>query len=156
MRWWADLKRLFFRLFVLFVVILRESIERLNETDGNLDFSYVQGQWRRSILKAQQMRILIASRIMPAGMNVLSAPFLYTQPTQIEAFACFSTFIEKHCPLYVQRDLRGVHRGLEVSGSLTHCSAKLTHAPTPAATGSVFGSSRSGALRSSSLKEPVG
>jgi cell cycle arrest protein BUB2 len=48
-------------------------------------------------------------------MNVLSAPFLYTLPTQIEAFACFSTFIEKHCPLYVQRDLRGVHRGLEVS-----------------------------------------
>ena len=48
-------------------------------------------------------------------MNVLSAPFLYTMPTQLEAFACFSTFLEKCCPLYVQPTLTGVHRGLKVS-----------------------------------------
>ncbi|KAL7424640.1 CDC16 protein [Cryptotrichosporon argae] len=48
------------------------------------------------------------------GMNVLSAPFLYTLPSQLEAFACFSTFIEHHCPLYVQPTLVGVHRGLKL------------------------------------------
>ena len=47
-------------------------------------------------------------------MNVLAAPFLYTMPSQLEAFACFSTFIESHCPLYVQPTLIGVHRGLKV------------------------------------------
>ncbi|KAG7531261.1 hypothetical protein FFLO_04503 [Filobasidium floriforme] len=66
------------------------SQEKALEMEGGLDFSYVQ------------------------GMNVLSAPFLYTLPTQVEAFACFSTFIETSCPQYVQRDLRGVHRGLEL------------------------------------------
>ena len=64
-------------------------------------------------------RILTVYNLGFVGMNVLSAPFLYTLPTQIEAFACFSTFIEKHCPLYVQRDLRGVHRGLEVSDQVS-------------------------------------
>lgn len=47
-------------------------------------------------------------------MNVLAAPFLYAMPTEIEAFACFSAFIEKCCPLYVQPTLVGVHSGLEV------------------------------------------
>ena len=48
-------------------------------------------------------------------MNVLSAPFLFTMPSQLEAFACFSNFIENACPLYVQPTLVGVHRGLKVS-----------------------------------------
>ncbi|WVN87189.1 uncharacterized protein L203_102366 [Cryptococcus depauperatus CBS 7841] len=48
------------------------------------------------------------------GMNVLSAPFLYTMPSQLEAFACFSTFIENGCPLYVQPSLMGVHEGLKL------------------------------------------
>ncbi|WOO80787.1 Cell division control protein 16 [Vanrija pseudolonga] len=48
------------------------------------------------------------------GMNVLSAPFLYTMPSQLEAFACFSNFIERACPLYVQPTLVGVHRGLKL------------------------------------------
>ena len=51
---------------------------------------------------------------LPSGMNVLSAPFLYTMPSQLEAFACFSTFIECCCPLYVQPTLVGVHRGLKL------------------------------------------
>lgn len=51
-------------------------------------------------------------------MNVLSAPFLYALPSEIEAFACFSRFIETCCPLYVQPTLAGVHRGLEVSFDL--------------------------------------
>ncbi|OWZ70929.1 hypothetical protein AYX14_03639 [Cryptococcus neoformans] len=46
------------------------------------------------------------------GMNVLSAPFLFTLPSQLEAFQCFSTFIENGCPLYVQPSLKGVHKGL--------------------------------------------
>lgn len=48
------------------------------------------------------------------GMNVLSAPFLFTMPSQLEAFQCFSTFIENGCPLYVQPSLKGVHKGLTV------------------------------------------
>ena len=48
------------------------------------------------------------------GMNVLAAPFLYTLPSELEAFYCFSRFIEYHCPLYVQPTLEGVHRGLKV------------------------------------------
>lgn len=47
-------------------------------------------------------------------MNVLAAPFLYTMPSELEAFFCFSKFIEECCPLYVQPTLEGVHRGLKV------------------------------------------
>jgi cell cycle arrest protein BUB2 len=48
------------------------------------------------------------------GMNVLAAPFLYTMPSELEAFFCFAKFIEASCPLYVQPTLEGVHRGLRV------------------------------------------
>ncbi|KAF9528536.1 bub2 protein [Crepidotus variabilis] len=48
------------------------------------------------------------------GMNVLAAPFLYTMPSEVEAFFCFSKFIEEACPLYVQPTLEGVHRGLKL------------------------------------------
>ncbi|PWN88151.1 TBC-domain-containing protein [Acaromyces ingoldii] len=48
------------------------------------------------------------------GMNVLAAPFLYVMPSEVEAFECFCTFIEKCCPTYVQPTLAGVHRGLEL------------------------------------------
>lgn len=47
-------------------------------------------------------------------MNVLAAPFLYTMPSELEAFFCFAKFIEEACPLYVQPTLEGVHRGLKV------------------------------------------
>lgn len=53
------------------------------------------------------------------GMNVLAAPFLYTMPSELEAFFCFSKFIEESCPLYVQPTLEGVHRGLKVSSPLS-------------------------------------
>ncbi|PPQ74490.1 hypothetical protein CVT26_007950 [Gymnopilus dilepis] len=48
------------------------------------------------------------------GMNVLAAPFLYTMPSEVEAFFCFAKFIEEACPLYVQPTLEGVHRGLKL------------------------------------------
>ncbi|CAK5281345.1 unnamed protein product [Mycena citricolor] len=48
------------------------------------------------------------------GMNVLAAPFLYTMPSEVEAFYSFSKFIEESCPLYVQPTLEGVHRGLKL------------------------------------------
>jgi len=48
------------------------------------------------------------------GMNVLAAPFLYTMPSELEAFFCFAKFIEEACPLYVQPTLEGVHKGLKV------------------------------------------
>jgi len=47
-------------------------------------------------------------------MNVLAAPFLYTMPSEVEAFFCFAKFIEESCPLYVQPTLEGVHQGLKV------------------------------------------
>ena len=45
-------------------------------------------------------------------MNILAAPFLYTMPSEWEAF--FAKFIEESCPLYVQPTLEGVNRGLRV------------------------------------------
>ncbi|EJC98409.1 rab domain-containing cell division control protein [Fomitiporia mediterranea MF3/22] len=48
------------------------------------------------------------------GMNVLAAPFLYTMPSELDAFFCFARFIEYSCPLYVQQTLEGVHRGLKL------------------------------------------
>lgn len=36
-------------------------------------------------------------------------------PSQLEAFACFSALIERWLPEYVKTDLRGVHRGADVS-----------------------------------------
>ncbi|KAF7846105.1 hypothetical protein BT93_L5238 [Corymbia citriodora subsp. variegata] len=48
------------------------------------------------------------------GMNVLAAPFLYAMPSELEAFYCFSRFLEVNCPLYVQQTLEGVHRGLKL------------------------------------------
>ncbi|GAA96411.1 uncharacterized protein L969DRAFT_95740 [Mixia osmundae IAM 14324] len=56
------------------------------------------------------------------GMNVLAAPFLYTMPSEIEAYKCFTNFIQVRCPLYVQPTLEGVHRGLEL---LDKCLAIL-------------------------------
>ncbi|TIB68279.1 hypothetical protein E3P77_01243 [Wallemia ichthyophaga] len=60
------------------------------------------------------------------GMNVLAAPFLYVQPTELEAFNCFARFIELTCPLYVLPTLEGVHRGLRlVDKCLQIVDAKL-------------------------------
>jgi cell cycle arrest protein BUB2 len=53
------------------------------------------------------------------GMNVLAAPFLYTMPSELEAFFCFAKFIEQSCPLYVQPTLEGVHSGLKVFSSFS-------------------------------------
>ena len=59
------------------------------------------------------------------GMNVLAAPFLYTMPSEVEAFFCFSKFIEECCPLYVQPTLEGVHRGLKVRE--LNCPTHINH-----------------------------
>lgn len=62
------------------------------------------------------------------GMNVLAAPFLYTMPSELEAFFCFAKFIEESCPLYVQPTLEGVHRGLRVrfAQSEACCNSKCS------------------------------
>ena len=69
------------------------------------------------------------------GMNVLAAPFLYTMPSELEAFFCFAKFIEESCPLYVQPTLEGVHRGLRVRKHhfdyFDHSSYPLYSAPRP-------------------------
>nr|QBH67530.1 RAB domain-containing cell division control protein [Ustilago esculenta] len=61
------------------------------------------------------------------GMNVLAAPFLYTLQSEVEAFRCFSRFIEYCCPLYVQPTLAGLlDRCLELLDPLlyTHLRSK--------------------------------
>jgi cell cycle arrest protein BUB2 len=60
------------------------------------------------------------------GMNVLAAPFLYSLPSELEAFWCFTRFIEERCPLYVQPTLEGVHRGLGVRTAQDGRSKGLT------------------------------
>lgn len=54
-------------------------------------------------------------------MNVLAAPFLYTLNSELEAWHCFTRFIEFCCPLYVQPTLEGVHRGLKVRSVQPRC-----------------------------------
>lgn len=56
-------------------------------------------------------------------MNVLAAPFLYVLPTDLEAFACFCSFIEVQAPRYVRPTLEGVHLGLQVRLSPSRFSA---------------------------------
>ncbi|KIO30470.1 hypothetical protein M407DRAFT_69212 [Tulasnella calospora MUT 4182] len=68
--------------------------------------------WRSQDRSETQAQILDFTYVQ--GMNVLAAPFLYTMPSEVEAFAAFSKFIEVHCPLYVQPTLEGVHRGLRL------------------------------------------
>ncbi|KAG0654634.1 hypothetical protein C6P46_001557 [Rhodotorula mucilaginosa] len=70
--------------------------------------------WRRLDLD----RALGAAESAPVpyvqGQNVLAAPFLYAMPSQLEAFACFTTFIEDQVPRYVRPTLVGVHDGLQL------------------------------------------
>jgi cell cycle arrest protein BUB2 len=48
------------------------------------------------------------------GMNVLSAPILYTARSEAQAYALFSHFILHEVPGYIHPSLAGVHRGLEL------------------------------------------
>ncbi|GAA5965216.1 hypothetical protein JCM3765_006358 [Sporobolomyces pararoseus] len=48
------------------------------------------------------------------GCNVLAAPFLYVLPSQLEAWACFTRFIEIQAPRYIRPTLVGVHDGLQL------------------------------------------
>lgn len=63
------------------------------------------------------------------GMNALVAPFLFIMPSEIEAFYAFSAFIEHCCPQYVQKNLDGVHRGVDLlERCLEHLDPELyTH-----------------------------
>ncbi len=83
------------------------ALMRSRDTAGELAILLCPGWVPRTWLLGEPL-------LSQTGMNVLSAPFLYVMPSQLEAFACFSTFIEQSCPLYVQPTLVGVHRGLKV------------------------------------------
>ncbi|KAI5305079.1 endoribonuclease ysh1 [Ascosphaera pollenicola] len=48
------------------------------------------------------------------GMNVLSAPFLYTSRSEVEAYALFTHFITHECPGYIRGAMDGVHKGLKL------------------------------------------
>lgn len=48
------------------------------------------------------------------GMNVLAAPFLYVSRSESQAYALFSALVQKHCPLYVSSNLKGVKRGVDL------------------------------------------
>lgn len=84
---------------------------------------------------------------------MLAAPFLYTMPSELEAFFCFAKFIEESCPLYVQPTLEGVHRGLKVRSSLYLSDTQWTVAF--AAPGSMPENSRPRTFRLSSNEEPL-
>jgi cell cycle arrest protein BUB2 len=49
------------------------------------------------------------------GMNVLLAPLLYVMPTELDAFACFTALLAKHCPRYILANLEGVHAGCSLA-----------------------------------------
>jgi cell cycle arrest protein BUB2 len=44
-------------------------------------------------------------------------------PSEIEAYACFTSFLETCCPTYVQPTLTGVHRGVKVRDMPAPCPA---------------------------------
>lgn len=84
------------------------------------------------------------------GMNVLAAPFLYVMPTELEAFACFSSFIEVQAPRYVRPTLEGVHLGLQVRCSVL-CGPRRKLTLALAARRPVPPSRRSRAIRASPI-----
>ncbi|GAA5910987.1 Bub2p [Sporobolomyces salmoneus] len=72
--------------------------------------------WRQ-IDQAQQPHIphpIDSSVPYVQGCNVLAAPFLYVLPSQMEAWACFTSFIENQAPRYIRPTLVGVHDGLQL------------------------------------------
>jgi cell cycle arrest protein BUB2 len=87
------------------LVRLLDTFEWKQQLQSEHPLTYVQGE----------LTSWCKIKLIQSGMNALAAPFLYTMPTQVEAFACFSLLIERWVPEYVQTDLRGVHRGVEVS-----------------------------------------
>ncbi|BFZ53686.1 CDC16 protein [Savitreella phatthalungensis] len=60
------------------------------------------------------------------GMNILAAPFLYCCTSEVQAYALYSDFVERHVPTYVRPDLAGVHLGVKlVDRCLEQLDAKL-------------------------------
>ncbi|GAA5830388.1 hypothetical protein JCM11251_001330 [Rhodosporidiobolus azoricus] len=71
--------------------------------------------WRQLDAAEERLSTSIDSQVpYVQGQNVLAAPFLYVLPSQMEAFACFTTFIETQVPRYVSPTLEGVHDGLQL------------------------------------------
>ncbi|GAA5894181.1 hypothetical protein JCM8208_002370 [Rhodotorula glutinis] len=71
--------------------------------------------WRQQLHADQGLASSIDPQVpYVQGLNVLAAPFLYVLPSQLEAFACFTTFVERQVPRYVQPTLVGVHDALHL------------------------------------------
>ncbi|GAA5941012.1 Bub2p [Sporobolomyces koalae] len=71
--------------------------------------------WRQTDLAAEKKLSTVDTTVpYVQGCNVLAAPFLYVLPSQLEAWACFTTFIENQAPRYVRPTLVGVHDGLQL------------------------------------------
>ena len=98
------------RLLDAFVWRSTEAMESTSPTSPT--FPHPPATYGRSRQSQQSNQRLAFNYVQ--GMNVLAAPFLYTMPTEVEAFYSFARFIERACPLYVQPTLEGVHRGLKV------------------------------------------
>lgn len=88
---------------------------------GNEDF------WRR--VDADTMtRVLRATAVdygYVQGMNVLLAPFLFVMP-ELDSYYCFHTLVSDHLTSYCNKNLLGVHRGVNlVNRCLLHLDADL-------------------------------
>ena len=104
------------RLLDAFVWRSTEAMESTSPTSPT--FPHPPATYGRSRQSQQSTQRLAFNYVQ--GMNVLAAPFLYTMPTEVEAFYSFARFIERACPLYVQPTLEGVHRGLKVCITYTN------------------------------------
>ena len=109
------------RLLDAFVWRSTEAIESISPVSPT--FPHLPATFGRSRQPQQPSQRLTFNYVQ--GMNVLAAPFLYTMPTEVEAFYSFARFIERACPLYVQPTLEGVHRGLKVR--IIHAHRTDTH-----------------------------
>jgi hypothetical protein len=111
------------RLLDAFVWRSTEAMESISPTSPT--FPHLPATYGRSRQPQQPKQPLAFNYVQ--GMNVLAAPFLYTMPTEVEAFYSFARFIERACPLYVQPTLEGVHRGLKVRITYVYRTLSITN-----------------------------
>lgn len=80
-----------------------------------------EGFWRKADSEVMT-RILRATSVdfgYVQGMNVLLAPFVYVMP-ELDSYYCFHTLISDHITSYCNKNLSGVHRGIQLVNRCLH------------------------------------